>query len=212
MSPSFVIRPSTTHTSSLAFKVLSFAAPLGLQHLPALLLVSNSSMFAILMAFSRIPSNDSWVVTATVVSSLFVLFQQCFRRNSSSGIRCCRTSEFVSLLRHPFVPCFRHSSDVLCFRTSGRLSRSCHRRLPSIFCVGVSATARLPSICELPLLAAAVAAFMTRLFLGSESSGIGTSFNSSGLAVLPIPPFSDVSLYFFCECLVTTPLSSIQTL
>ena len=49
-------------------------------------------------------------------------------------------------------------------------------RLPSNFAV-VSATARLPSICELLLLAATVAAFIARLFLGSESGGIGMSCN-----------------------------------
>ena len=48
-----------------------------------------------------------------------------------------------------------------------------------------SATARLLSICELPLLATAVTAFIGRLFLGSESGGIGTSFDSRGAANSP---------------------------
>ena len=76
------------------------------------------------------------------------------------------------------------SSDVPCFRTSGFVSSSLPLRQhpclahPAIelCCVGVSATARLLSICELLLLPTAVAAFTARLFLGSESGGIGTSF------------------------------------
>ena len=64
--------PTRDVTSSLAFPVLSFSAPPGLDYHAVLLPVSNSSMLAILMAFSRIPSDDSWVVTATALSSLLL--------------------------------------------------------------------------------------------------------------------------------------------
>ena len=60
-----------------------------------------------------------------------------------------------------------------------------------------SAAARLLSICELPLLATAVTAFIARLFLGSESDGIGTSFDSCGAnspAVLSISPLPQTFL------------------
>ena len=82
-------------------------------------------------------------------------------------------------------------------------------------CVDVSACAQHSSICELPLLAAAVADFMTRLFLGSESCGIGMSFKSCGAAKLScffsdFLQSSDVSFYFFWHCLVQHPSSSIQ--
>ena len=64
-------------------------------------------------------------------------------------------------------------------------------------CVGVSATARLLSICELPLPTTAVAAFIARLFLGSESGGIGTSFDSCGIANSPAAlPTSSLLLTF----------------
>ena len=55
---------------SLAFLFLSFSVHPEMDHLPALLLAQNSSSLAILMPFSRIRSNDSWVLIATVFSSL----------------------------------------------------------------------------------------------------------------------------------------------
>ena len=55
---------------SLAFLFLSFSVHPEMDHLPELLLAQNSSSLAILMAFSRIRSNDSWVPIATVFSSL----------------------------------------------------------------------------------------------------------------------------------------------
>ena len=80
-----------------------------------------------------------------------------------------------------------------------------------------SATARLPSICELPLLATAVTAFIARLGLESESGGIGTSSGSCGAANSPaVLPTSSLlltlSLYFFCDCLAQHLASSTQTL
>ena len=70
------------------------------------------------------------------------------------------------------------------------------------YCIGVPATARLPSIYDLLLLAATVAAFIARLFLGSESSGIDMSVNSYGTANSPaVLPISSL-LLTFCECLV----------
>ena len=80
-----------------------------------------------------------------------------------------------------------------------------------------SATARLLSICELPLLATAAAAFSARLFVGSESGGISTSFNSCGAvnspAVLPTSSRLLPSLCaFFCDCLVQHLSSSTQAL
>ena len=80
-----------------------------------------------------------------------------------------------------------------------------------------SATARLLSICELPLLATAAAAFSARLFVGSESGGISTSFNSCGAVYSPaVLPTSSRLLAFLCaffrDCLVQHLSSSIQAL
>ena len=188
MSHSFIIKPTSTLTTSLTFLFLSFSASSELVHLPALLLAPNSSRHAIPVAFSRIPSDDSWVVTANVFSSL--LFSRndvlvAIRRlvvdsvellnsspsSPSSSIRDSSVDVFVTIRRQMF--CAFELLDSSLSSTS-ILDPSAIE----FCCVGVSATARLPSICELLLLAATVAAFIARLFLGSESSGLGMSFNS----------------------------------
>ena len=105
-----------------------------------------------------------------------VLLQRRFRRCSPSGVRCCRTSGFVS-------------------RSSLNIQFLTHtKRLSSDFAVSASPQLHgFSSICELPLLAAAVAAAMTRVFLGSESGGIGVSFDScctaNSPAARPFPLF-----------------------
>ena len=182
-----------THKSSskvIGFLGLVIRCSPGLDHFPALLPVSHSSMLAILVALSRIPSNDSWVVTATVVSSLLFSSDDVFveiRRLVFGAVE--QTDSFLSSPSTSILV-----SSVINFAVSASL------RLP-----------RLPSICELPLLAAAAAAFMTRLFLGSESGGIGTSFNSCGAgnspAVLLISSLLlTISLYFFLRLQRSTPV------
>ena len=87
-------------------------------------------MLAILMAFSRIPSNNSKSGHCHSCLVTFVLLQRCVRRNSSSGVPCCRTSGQVSLslpLRHPFFT--RPSSN---FGVSASLQL--HGILPSVSC------------------------------------------------------------------------------
>ena len=119
-----------------------------------------------------------------------------FCRNSSPGVRYCRTSELISFLFSFVIHsrllrwCFRHcsSSDIsvpsnFWIRLSLHPSTSIVDSSAIEFCcTGVSATAELLCICEL---ATAVAAFIARLLLASEASGIGTSFNSCGAATSP---------------------------
>ena len=81
-------------------------------------------------------------------------------------------------------------------------------------CVGISATARLPSICELLLLAATVATFIARLYLRSESGGIGIFFNSRSTANSPavlrssLPLLTFLSTSFACVSFNTSLLRS----
>ena len=183
-----------------SFPVLSFSAHPGPDHLAVLLPVSNAPMLAILLAlgWSLPPLSRRFCSVPMMCSSRF--FAWC----SVLSNFWIRPSPF---LRHPCV--------TLTFCAFELLNSSLSP--PSTSSLDSSATARLLSICELPLPAAAVTAFLARLFLGSESGGIGTSFRlpwccQLSCCVSKFLPSSDVSLYFFCNCLVQHLSSSIQAL
>ena len=114
-----------------------------------------------------------------------------FCRYSSPGIRYCRTSQFTSffslvihvdvfvIIRRLMFCAFELLDSYLPPR------RPFLTRAIEICCVDASSTARLPSVCELLLLAATVAAFIARLLLGSESGGLRMSFYSCGTVNSP---------------------------
>ena len=86
-------------------------------------------MLAILVAFSRIPSNDSWVVTSIVVLSLFLPSNDVFvvnRRPVFGAVKLLDSS--LSLLpRHPLLTPL--SSNVCCVGVSDTLRLHLLRQL-----------------------------------------------------------------------------------
>ena len=179
-------------------------------------------MLAILMAFSRIPSDDSWVVTATVLSSLLfssndvfvailrLVFGAVRLLNSSSSplsssIRDSSVDVFVIIRRLMFCALKLLDSSLSSSSTSILDSLAIE-----FCCVGASATARLPSICELPLLAATVAACIARLFPESESGEIGRSFTPVVLPTLLLYFRFPMFLQHFSQLPLRVPRSAAR--
>ena len=141
----FLYHATRVLASSLAFSVLSFSAPPGLEHLccclsptPRCLQSSRSSHESHLttLGWSLPPFSRRFC-------SLLLMF-------------------FVAILRLVFG-----SVELLDSSFSSPSTSIPDSSATELRCVGVSATARLLSIGELPLLATAVAAFIAHLFSGS---------------------------------------------
>ena len=178
--------PTRHLTSLLAFPVLSFSAPPGL---------GPSYCAATCLQIVDV-RNPPGLPPLTRHFSLPMMFlSRFFAWCSVLSNFCIRLSPFP---RHPFVTLpFAFVIIRLLMFCAFELLNS-YLSSSSTSTLNPSATARLLSICELPLLATAVTAFIARLFLGSESGGIGTSFDSCGAAnspaVLSISPLPQTFL------------------
>ena len=178
--------PTRGLTSSLAFPVLSFSAPPGLGP-------SYCAAACLQIVDVRNPPGLSPLSRHFSLPMMFL--SRFFAWCSVLSNFCIRLSPFP---RHPFVtlPFAFVIIRLLMFCAFELLNSYLSSSSTSI--LNPSATARLLSICELPLLATAVTAFIARLFLGSESGGIGTSFDSccaaNSPAVLTISPLPQTFL------------------
>ena len=208
MSPAFIHRAHKSFRKLIGFLGLVILFSPRVDHLAVLLPVSNSKMHAILMAFSRIPSGDSWVVTATVLSSpllpsgdVFVaiirlVFGSVERLDCSHSFpssSTCDSSLGVFVIIRLLMFC---AFELLDSSLSSPSTSTLDSSAIELCCVGVSATARLLSIYELPVRNCS-RCFHCASFSRSESGGIGTSFDSCGIANSPAAlPTSSLLLAF----------------
>ena len=168
MFSSFFIMPTRDLTSSLPFLVLSFSALPGLDHL-AVLQTRRCSQFSWLshgshqttLGWSLPPLSRCFCVLPRMFSSRFFVWCSVL---SNFWIRLspflCQPFVTLPMMLLLFIRLLIFCAFVLLdFVSTSILDSS-----PIEFCcVGISATARRPSICVLPLLTAGVAAFIARL-------------------------------------------------